>query len=85
VDLAQGGGCLFTLNCSTTPGGYSLQHGGCQFPANSYDAPVYSTRLRAEGLEPMFNWKAADLAATTTKPSLLAEAFARDDLDDLVL
>ena len=23
VELAKGGGCLFTLNCSTTPGGYS--------------------------------------------------------------
>jgi len=86
VDLARGGGCLFTLNCSTTPGGYSLQHGGCQFPANSYDAPVYSARLRAEGLDPMFNWKAADLAGNYEQaPSLLAEALARDDLDDLPL
>jgi len=62
VELARGGGCLFTLNCSTTPGGYSLQHGGCQFPANSYDAPIYSAKLKAEGLEPVFSWKAGDLA-----------------------
>jgi 2-iminoacetate synthase len=62
VELARGGGCLFTLNCSTTPGGYSLQHGGCQFPAHSYDAPIYSHKLKNEGLEPVFNWKACDLA-----------------------
>ncbi len=61
VELARGGGCLFTLNCSTTPGGYSLHHGGCQFTAHSYDSPVYSAKLRSEGLTPVFNWKAADL------------------------
>jgi len=62
VELARGGGCLFTLNCSTTPGGYALHHGGCQFPANSYDAPIYSAKMEAEGLEPVFDWKAGDLA-----------------------
>jgi len=62
VELARGGGCLFTLNCSTTPGGYSLQHDGCQFTAHSYDAPIYSTKLRSEGLEPVFNWRAGDLS-----------------------
>jgi 2-iminoacetate synthase len=61
VELARGGGCLFTLNCSTTPGGYSLQHGGCQFTSHSYDAPVYSAKLRAEGLEPIFLWNRQDL------------------------
>jgi 2-iminoacetate synthase len=62
VELARGGGCLFTLNCSTTPGGYSLQHDGCQFTAHSYDAPIYSTKLKSEGLEPVFNWRAEDLS-----------------------
>jgi len=61
VELARGGGCLYTLNCSTTPGGYSLQHGGCQFTSHSYDAPVYSAKLRAEGLEPIFLWNQQDL------------------------
>jgi hypothetical protein len=61
VELARGGGCLFTLNCSTTPGGYSLHHGGCQFTSCSYDAPVYSSQLRAEGLEPVFLWNEQDL------------------------
>lgn len=62
LELARGGGCLFTLNCSTTPGGYSLHHGGYQFAANSYDAPVYSAKLKAEGLQPLFRWQAGDLA-----------------------
>lgn len=55
VELARGGGCLFTLNCSTTPGGYSLHHGGCQFAAHSYDAPIYSTKLKDVGLKPVFH------------------------------
>lgn len=62
VELARGGGCLFTLNCSTTPGGYSLQHGGCQFSSNSYDAPVYASRLESEGFTPVFQWSGQDLA-----------------------
>lgn len=62
VELARGGGCLFTLNCSTTPGGYSLQHGGCQFAANSYDAPIYSAKLKLEGLKPIFCWDVDDLS-----------------------
>ena len=66
VELARGGGCLFTLNCSTTPGGYSLQHGGCQFTAHSYDAPIYSTKLKSEGLDPVFNWRAGDLSGNYT-------------------
>jgi len=62
VELARGGGCLFTLNCSTTPGGYSLQHSGCQFTAHSYDAPIYSAKLKSDGLDPVFNWRAGDLS-----------------------
>jgi 2-iminoacetate synthase len=62
VEMARGGGCLFTLNCATTPGGYSLQHGGCQFTSGSFDAPIYSSKLKSEGLEPVFNWSAGDLS-----------------------
>ena len=62
VALARGGGCLFTLNCSTTPGGYSLPHCGCQFTSHSYDAPIYSLKLKSEGLEPVFNWRGQDLS-----------------------
>ena len=71
VELAQGGGCLFTLNCSTTPGGYALHHGGCQFPANSYDAPIYSAKLKADGLEPVFDWKAGDLTGNYEQAALV--------------
>jgi 2-iminoacetate synthase len=56
VNLAKGGGCLFTLNCSTIPGGYSLGHRGHQFPTASYDAQVFSTVLQEAGLSPVFNW-----------------------------
>jgi thiazole biosynthesis protein ThiH len=62
VELARGGGCLFTLNCSTTPGGYSLPHCGCQFTTHTYDAPIYSHKLRAEGLDPVFDWRGEDLS-----------------------
>ena len=61
IEMARGGGCLFTLNCSTTPGGYSAEHRGCQFTAHSYDAPIYAEKLKSEGLWPVFNWKASDL------------------------
>lgn len=72
VELARGGGCLFTLNCSTTPGGYSLQHGGCQFAAHSYDAPIYSTKLKDVGLKPVFHWQSHDLSPQH-RPELFAE------------
>jgi len=62
LELARGGGCLFTLNCATTSGGYSLQRGGCQFTSGSYDAPIYSGKLKSEGLDPVFNWRAEDLS-----------------------
>jgi 2-iminoacetate synthase len=61
LELARGGGCLFTLNCSTTPGGYSLHHEGCQFASQSFDAPVYAEKLRAEGFGPNFGWNTGDL------------------------
>ncbi|MGO9515615.1 MAG: radical SAM protein [Candidatus Korobacteraceae bacterium] len=61
VELARGGGCLFTLNCSTTPGGYSLSHSGCQFTSHSYDAPIYSAKLKSEGLAPLLNWRGEHL------------------------
>ncbi len=57
VRLAAGGGCLFTLNCSTTPGGYTSGTAAGQFPVHSYDAPVHVPRLRTLGLEPDFRWR----------------------------
>jgi 2-iminoacetate synthase len=62
VELAKGGGCLFTLNCSTTPGGYSQEHHSCQFTSGNYDAPVFSEKLRGLGFHPVFDWKSNDLS-----------------------
>jgi 2-iminoacetate synthase len=63
IELAQGGGCLFTLNCSTIPGGYSLHSHGAQFKNNSFDAPVFGPKLRELGLNPVFRWDVDDLIA----------------------
>lgn len=59
LQLAAGGGCLFTLNCSTVPGGYTLDHRGAQFRTGDYDALRFTPRLRAAGLEPDWAWEAA--------------------------
>lgn len=66
---AAGGGCLFTLNCSTTPGGYSLPREGCQFPVNSYDAPEFAPKLREAGFKPEFAWTFDTAAAGESVPS----------------
>ncbi len=68
LELARGGGCLFTLNCSTTPGGYSLPRCSCQFSTNSYDAPVYAGKLKMEGLLPIFDWKSEDVCGLQDRP-----------------
>ena len=46
LELSNGGGSLFTFNCSTIPGGYSLGRRGYQFPTNSFDAPGWAEKLR---------------------------------------
>jgi 2-iminoacetate synthase len=61
VDLATGGGCMFTFNCSTIPGGYALGHKGYQFPTGSFDTPAFAPRLREHGLEINWKWSFADL------------------------
>jgi 2-iminoacetate synthase len=57
LQLAAGGGCLFTLNCSTVPGGYTLPNSGAQFVTGNYDAPVFAPRLTAAGLRPEWAWR----------------------------
>lgn len=57
VKLAAGGGCLFTFNCSTIPGGYTLESSGRQFPSHSFDVGAYAGRLPALGLTPQFAWR----------------------------
>lgn len=54
--MAAGGGALFTFNCATIPGGYTLGGGGDQFPTGSYDAPLYAERLHEHGLRARFSW-----------------------------
>jgi 2-iminoacetate synthase len=55
--LAQGGGCLFTFNCTTIPGGYTMGSHGFQFPSGNYDAPVFSPKLAALGLRTEWDWR----------------------------
>lgn len=61
VEMCRGGGSLFTFNCSTIPGGYSLGHRGYQFPTGSYDAPVFAAKLSALGMKPVFDWRYAEV------------------------
>jgi|GEM_PF-613100 len=56
VSLAQGGGCLFTLDCSTIPGGYVLGTPGYQFPTGTFDSIKYAPLLCEHGLDPVFAW-----------------------------
>lgn len=49
VNLARGGGVIFTFDCSTIPGGYSLGARGYQFPTYSFPVETYATKL-AENL-----------------------------------
>ena len=63
IELARGGGCLFTFNCSTIPGGYSLGRQGYQFPTGSYDAPEFTKVLQARGLVPVLDWSISDSGA----------------------
>ncbi len=56
LDLARGGGCLFTFNCSTIPGGYTQPQRGDQFPTGSFDAPASAAKMRALGFDPVFDW-----------------------------
>ncbi len=59
LELAAGGGCLFTFNCSTVPGGYTLPNRGAQFRTGDYDTRLYAGRLQAAGLEADWAWQSA--------------------------
>ena len=56
-ELAVGGGCLFTFDCSTIPGGYALGGHGQQFPTFSFPLAEHAPRLRRRGLAPVFDWR----------------------------
>lgn len=57
LGIAAGGGALFTLNCSTIPGGYAHGTHGYQFPTASYDAPIFAPLLEHSDLIPVFAWR----------------------------
>jgi 2-iminoacetate synthase len=56
MTLARGGGCLFTFNCTTIPGGYTLGSKGYQFPTGSFSASEYGPILVNHSLIPVMNW-----------------------------
>lgn len=56
VDLSRGGGTLFTFNCSTIPGGYTLGSHGNQFPTNSFDIIENSKRISQASLNVIVDW-----------------------------
>ena len=56
VQLAKGGGALFTFNCRTIPGGYVLREKGYQFPTYDFDVNEYLPKLQSKELTPIFNW-----------------------------
>ena len=56
TQMARGGGSLFTFNCRTIPGGYSLGHSGYQFPTCDFDVDEYIGRLHLYGLRPVLDW-----------------------------
>lgn len=54
--ISKGGGTLFTFNCKTIPGGYSLGKNGYQFPTGNYDIDEYIDKLNGNGTKPILNW-----------------------------
>lgn len=71
VALAEGGGVLFTLDCKTIPGGYSLGRKGYQFPTFDFSGRTWMSRLSNHGLtasnaNPFGLWPPAVAAAEVT-------------------
>ncbi|KUG25693.1 hydrogenase maturation protein hydg [hydrocarbon metagenome] len=56
IKIAQGGGALFTFNCSTIPGGYTLHAKGYQFPTANFDIELYKDKIERKGLKVISNW-----------------------------
>lgn len=56
VEIAKGGGTLFTLSCKTIPGGYALGRVGYQFPTHDFSGDEYDRKLKEIGLSPIFDW-----------------------------
>jgi len=56
LNIAKGGGTIFTFDCKTIPGGYALEHLGYQFPTYDFDLGKYLGKLNRNRLKPVFNW-----------------------------
>ena len=56
LQLAEGGGCLFTFNCSVVPGGYTLDNAGAQFVTGNFDTVEYARRVEAAGFRVDWDW-----------------------------
>ncbi len=57
LEIARGGGTLFTFDCRTIPGGYALGCTGYQFPTNDFSIYKYARELNKYELNPVFDWK----------------------------
>ncbi len=55
-DASLGGGVLFTFDCKTIPGGYSLGQYGNQFPTFNFNINKYKKDIIKEGLIPIMKW-----------------------------
>lgn len=56
AQIARGGGCLFTFNCSTFPGGYTHNEETHQFPTYNLEIEKYYNKAMEINLFPKFDW-----------------------------
>lgn len=56
LEIAKSGGALFTFNCRTIPGGYTLGHRGYQFPTNNFRIDEYIKKLNGSGIKVIHDW-----------------------------
>lgn len=54
VEIAKGGGTLFTFNCKTIPGGYTFNRLGYQFPTHDFDISRCVSKLKKHNIKPSF-------------------------------
>lgn len=72
VRLSSGGGVLFTFNCSTIPGGYSLGCRGYQFPTFNFDIDLYAGKAVEEGFHTRMKWSFRDVEKKRTAEEINA-------------
>jgi len=82
ADCARGGGCLFTLDCSTEVGGYTKGGGFEQFPVYSYALKEGKKKLIRLGFNPQINlpWRKEAIMKTVE-----TKLFYKDDLWDKIV